>query len=218
MSMKDQRSIIPWQKISVADSDPLPLPEHIDEKELESLERSDRRPARWTSVNEMENLNGRLTSIGRRSMIGWFVTLQIFSTIENLQRQEKKNICFNRVKCLNVHEQVDYLVSNAHGWTHQIKTLMIRQKNCFNLLELYDQQANWSMSADVGNNENKVRLHVDDEHRESNDDVSPLLHEPNHTDHKANYWMNYCSYWHVDDEYLPLFRTLLMRNYSPHHS
>ena len=46
MSMKDQRSIIPWQKISVADSDPLPLPEHIDEKELESLERSDRRPAR----------------------------------------------------------------------------------------------------------------------------------------------------------------------------
>ena len=94
MSMKDQRSIIPWQKISVADSDPLPLPEHIDEKELESLERSDRRPSRWTSLNEMENLNGRLTSIGRRSMIGWFVTLQIFSTIENLQRQEKKEHLF----------------------------------------------------------------------------------------------------------------------------
>lgn len=46
MNREDQKSIIPWQKTSVADKDPLPLPEHIDENELESRERSDRRPAR----------------------------------------------------------------------------------------------------------------------------------------------------------------------------
>ena len=64
------------------------------------------------------------------------------------------------------------------------------KRHCFNLLELYDQQAKWLMSGDVGNDENKVRLHVDDEHRELNDDVEqqqPLLHKPMHTDHKPSY-------------------------------
>lgn len=68
---------------------------------------------------------------------------------------------------------------------------MFKQKGIvFNLLELYDQQAKWSMSDDVENDENKVLQHVDDEHRVLNDDVEPLLqllHKPLHTDHIPMY-------------------------------
>jgi len=83
-------------------------------------------------------------------------------------------------------KKISSLSSIIFSWMHNIKTLMIRQKD---LRELYDQQANCSMLDDV----NRVRLLLvddDDEHQESNDDAEqqqPMQHRLLHMDHMQTY-------------------------------